>query len=190
MNTQTSRSTARAAALAAFALLVVAGCASGPQIRVDQDPTADLTAYKSFGFFDQLGTDSAQYTTIVTSRLKQATREQMERRGFTYTEDSPDLRLNFFVNVEERQEVRSTPDIGGFYGYRRGRYGTWLGYPYNVDTINYRQGTLSVDVVDAKKNALVWQGVAEGRVTEQMRKNPGPAIDGAVAEIFSRFPRS
>ena len=169
------------------ALALLSACATGPQIRVDQDPAADLAAYRTFGFFDQLATDRAQYTTITTSRLKQATRDQLERKGYRYTEESPDLRVNFFLNVAERQETRSTPQIG-FYGYRRGLYGAWSGYPYDVDTVTYRQGTLNIDVVDAKKNALVWQGVAEGRVSEKARRNPGPAIDAVVAEIFTNFP--
>lgn len=53
---------------------------------------------------------------------------------------------------------------------------------------NYRQGTLSVDLVDMRRNALIWQGVAEGHVDTQTGKNPGPTIETAIAEIFSAFP--
>ena len=173
-------------------LVLIAGCASGPKIMVDKDPGVDMTTFKSFGYFDQVATDRAQYTTIITNRLKQATRDQLERRGYTYTEDSPDLRVNFYLKVVEKQEVRSSPSVGvgygGFYGYRGGAYGAWASYPYDVDTVDYRQGTLSIDLVDAKKNALVWQGLAEGRVSEEARQNPGPAIDAVVAEIFANFP--
>ncbi|HEU4530385.1 MAG TPA: DUF4136 domain-containing protein [Steroidobacteraceae bacterium] len=173
-------------------LVLIAGCASGPKIIVDKDPGVDMTAFKTFGYFDQVATDRAQYTTIITNRLKQATRDQLERRGYRYTEESPDLRVNFYLKVVEKQEVRSSPSVGvgygGFYGYRGGAYGAWASYPYDVDTVDYRQGTLSIDLVDAKKNALVWQGLAEGRVSEEARKNPGPAIDAVVAEIFANFP--
>lgn len=173
----------------ALALALAAGCASGPKISVDKDPGADMTAYKTFGFFDQVATDRVQYTTIVTSRLKQATRDNLERRGYTYSENSPDLRANFFLKVADKTEVRSSPSMGaGFYGYRAGFYGGWAGYPYDVDTVNYKEGTLSIDLVDTKKNALVWQGVAEGRVSDEARKNPGPAIDAVVSEIFANFP--
>ena len=172
-------------------LLLVAGCASGPSIRVDKDPAADMSAYKTFGFFDQLATDRANYSTIVTSRLKQATRTQLEAKGLTYSEQDPDLRVNFFLKVSEKQEVRSTPSatVGvGYYGYRGGMYGAWGGYPYDVETVNYKAGTLNIDLVDAKKNSLVWQGLAEGRVSDEAYKNPGPAIDAVVAQIFSNFP--
>jgi hypothetical protein len=171
--------------------LFAAGCATGPTIRVDKDPSTDLTQYKTFGFFDQVATDRAQYSTILTERLKQATRIQMERVGYTETKQDPDLRVNFYVNVVQKQEIRSTPSatVGmGYYGYRGGMYGAWGGYPYDVDTVDYREGTLSIDLVDARKNQLVWQGVAEGRVSDEVRQNPGPAIDAVIAEIFRNFP--
>jgi hypothetical protein len=164
-------------------------CATGPDIRVDKDPTADMSSYKTFGFFDAVATDRAQYSTIITSRLKQATRTQLESKGYKYDEANPDLKANFYLKVQEKQEIQSTPSAGvGFYGYRAGYYGAWSGYPQDVQTINYREGTLSIDLVDAKKDQLVWQGVANGRVTDEMRKNPGPAVDAVVAQIFSNFP--
>lgn len=168
--------------LAALSLLgaLVAGCASGPAVRVDQDPAVDLKAYQTFGFFDQMATDRAQYTTILTSRLKQATRVQLERHNYIYSDNNPDLQVNFFVNVVDRQEVRSSPVGRGFHGYR-----VWAN---DIDTVNYRQGTLSIDLVDAKRNELVWQGVAEGRLSQKSLKNPGPAVDQVVSEIFASFP--
>jgi len=176
---------------AALCIALLSGCATGPTIRVDKDPSADMSAYKTFAFFDQVATDRAQYSTIVTSRLKQATRTQLERHGYTYNEQAADLRVNFYLNIAEKQEIRSSPSAGmgvGYYGYRGGMYGTWGGYPQDIDTVNYKAGTLSIDLVDAKRNNLVWQGLAEGRVKDESIKNPGPAIDAVVAEIFSNFP--
>lgn len=176
---------------AALLLSLLSACATGPEIRVDKDPTVDMSTYKSFAFFDQVATDRAQYSTIVTSRLKQATRTQLERVGYTYKEQEPDLRVNFFLNIREKQEIRSSPSMTmgvGYYGYRGGMYGTWGGYPQDIDTVEYKAGTLSIDLVDAKKNTLVWQGLAEGRVKDEAIRNPGPAVDAVVAEIFRNFP--
>ncbi|HKE44591.1 MAG TPA: DUF4136 domain-containing protein [Steroidobacteraceae bacterium] len=170
-------------------VLGLASCATGPDIRVDKDPSADMASYKTFGFFDALATDRAQYSTIITSRLKQATRTQLEAKGYRYEESNPDLKVNFYVKVQEKQEIQSTPAAPvGFYGYRAGYYGAWAGYPQDIQTYNYREGTLSIDLVDAKKDQLAWQGVANGRISDEMRKNPGPAIDAVVAQIFSNFP--
>ena len=165
-------------------ILVLGGCATGPKIRVDMDPGTDLRSYKTFAFFEPASTDGTQYTTLISARLKQSTRAQLERLGFVYAEAEPDLRVNFFLKVVNKQEIRTS---GGYYGYRANRYGTWAGYPY-VDTVEYREGTLSVDLVDTKRRQLVWQGIAEGEVQDDSLKSPGPAIDGVVAKIFSNFP--
>jgi len=169
----------------------LSACTSGPSIRVDQDPAANLTSYKTFGFFTPLATDQSGYSTLLTARLKDATRREFERRGYAYEESSPDLRVNFNLNVADKTEVRSSPSMTagyGYYGYRGGMYGAWNGYPYDVETTNYKEGTLSIDVVDAARKSLVWQGVAEGRISKKVMENPAPAIDAAVTQIMARFP--
>ena len=165
--------------------LLASGCASGPTIVADKAPEADLSVYKTFAFFDRVTTDNAAYTSILSSHLKQTTRTELERLGYVYDETNPQLRVNFFLKVEHRQEIRSTPSSGGFYGYR---FYSWGGV--NIDTVEYKAGTLSIDVVDASRNALVWHGLAEGRVRDEAIRDPGAAISSVVAEIFNAFPGS
>jgi hypothetical protein len=146
--------------------LALAACSSGPTIRTDADPAADFSAYETFAFFEPLATDKAGYSTLLTARLKDAARRELEARGYTYDAADPDLLVNFNVNVVEKTEVRSSPSMSagyGYYGYRGGMYGAWSGYPYDVTTTNYRQGTLTFDAVDAERKALVWQGGSSGR---------------------------
>jgi hypothetical protein len=173
--------------IALSAATIVAGCASGPNIRVDKDPAVDLKTYKTFGFFERPATDRGRYSTLMTARLQHATRQELERLGYSYDQRSPHLRVNFFVNIGERQEIRSTPAPSGFYRYRG--YAAWGGYP-NVETVQYKAGTLSIDLVDAKQNRLVWQGLAEGKVPRDAAKNPDAAVDAVVEEIFRKFPSS
>jgi Domain of unknown function (DUF4136) len=172
-----------------FVLLTIfaCGCASGPTIRTDSDPSANLGTYKTFAFFDKVTTDKSTYGTILTSRLKASTKQELERRGLTQTTTNPQLLVNFNVNVQNRADVESTPSMG-FYGYRAGMYGAWAGYPQDVHTTHYQEGTLAIDLVDAGKQQLVWQGVAEGRITKSVIENPTAAIDKAVADIFAKYP--
>lgn len=177
--------------LAIGAALALAACSSGPSIRVDGDPAANIPGFRSFGFFSPLATDKAGYSTILTSRLKEASRRELEKHGYTYSDSSPELLVNFNVNIVDKTQITSSPSTSvgyGYYGYRSGMYGAWSGYPQDIQTTNYRQGTLSIDVVDAAKKALVWQGVAEARITKKMRDNPGAAADSVVTEILAGFP--
>ncbi len=135
-------------------------------------------------------TDKPGYESVFTARLKDSTRRAMESKGYKYSDSDPDLLLNFFANVEDRQEVRSTPTSmsagAGYYGYRRGFYS---GYSTTeIETVNYKEGTLTIDLVDPRQKVLVWQATAEGRVSSKARKNPGPAIDAIVTELMAPLP--
>lgn len=180
------------AAWVAAAALALAACATstGPDIAVDFDRSADLTSFKTYGFPDELGTDRAGYSTLVTQYFKDAVNREMQKRGFTYEQEDPDLLVNFFSNVREVTDVRRSPraSLGyGYYGYRYGLYGAWPFYDQDVDVVRYKVGTLNVDIVDGERMQLIWEGVAEGRITRDDMRNPRAAIDAAVAELFQRF---
>ena len=179
----------RAGMLVAFATLLTACPASGPEIRRDSNPSVNLATYKTFGYFSPLATDKAGYESVFTARLKESTRRVMETKGYAYTESNPDLLINFYANIEDRQEIRSTPTTSaGFYGYRAGYYGGYYGGAQDIQTVNYKAGTLSIDLVDAKQKVLAWQSTAEGRVSKEARQNPGPAIDAVVTEMMNPLP--
>ena len=172
--------------LAMAGILALGGCASGPEIRHDTNPSASFATYRTFAFYPELATDRAGYESVFTTRLKESTRRQMEAKGYTFSEADPDLLLNFYANVEDKQEIRSTPVSMGYYGYR-GYYGYGMHTP-QVETVNYKEGTLTIDLVDPKSKILVWNSTAEGRVSKEARKNPGPAIDELVTQMLASLP--
>lgn len=181
--------------LVSIAALALAACATttGPDITVDYDRSANLGAFRSYGFPDELGTDRAGYSTLITTYFRQAVDREMRQRGFVYEEKDPDLLVNFFANVRDVADVRRTPRLSlgyGYYGYRYGLYSAWPFYHDEVDTVHYKVGTANIDIVDAERMQLIWEGVAEGRISREDMKNPQVAIDGVVTELFKRFPGS
>lgn len=172
-----------------FAMMFIAGCASAPTIRVDRDTTADLSQYRTFGFFELLETDKARYSTITTSRLKDATIRELERLGYRHDESHPDLLVNFSADISDRQDLTKTPaSVRGFYGYRPAAYRAWAGYAYDVDVRQYKAGTLIIDLIDARQKRLVWRGVAEGELHKGDQSDPARLIERAVTGIFAAFP--
>lgn len=165
-------------ALAAL-LAATAGCASRPDVRHDQAPDADLRAYRTFAFTEIAGDGDTPYATMLAARLKQATRSQLEQRRYAYDDAQPELLVSLRLVVREKQEIRSQ-------SYGRA---TWRGWPAaDIQTIDYRQGTLAIDLIDLKRRTLVWHGVAEGRLDAKAMEQPAAAIEAAVGEIFARFP--
>jgi hypothetical protein len=178
-----------------IASLALSACATttGPDYTIDYDRSADLGSFRTYGFPDEVGTDRAGYSTLITTYFKNAVNREMESRGYTYQEKDPDLLVNFFANVRDVTDVRSHPDTSfgyGYYGYRYGLYGAWPHYQDDVTTVHYKVGTANIDIVDAERMQLIWEGVAEGRISREDMKNPRAAIDRVVTELFQRFPGS
>jgi hypothetical protein len=176
---------------ALLAGLMVAGCATQQkaEIRVNMAPDANLSAYGTFGFPEQAGTDRGGYSTIITNDFKAAVTEQMQMRGYRYVDSKPDLLVNFYANVREHTEVRSRPPLAtGYYGYRYGLYDAWPLYPKEVETVSYPVGTANIDIVDARRRQLIWEGVAQGRISDKDMEHPREVIAKAVAELFAHFP--
>jgi hypothetical protein len=171
--------------LAGVFATLVAGCASTPDVRTSHDPSVDFSRFRTFAFVTPLGTDRAGYESLVSQQLKSSTQREMEARGYQFVQADPDLLVNFNASLTQQTRVRSDPYMG-YYGYRYGYYGGWPGYSTTVD--QYEEGTLNIDVVDARTKRLVWEGVAVGRVTDKARENRGAAIDAAVAQIFQKYP--
>lgn len=176
---------------ASLALLATACATSGPQVRTDYDTSADFDAFQTFGFVDPLGTDRSGYSTLITAHFKAAARQQMEQLGYEYSEQNPDLLVNFFSNTESRTDVRSRPSTSmgfGYYGYRSGLYFGLPLFHSHTDTRHYKVGTLNIDVVDAAKEQLIWEGMLEGKLSREDMENPRETIFEAVRQIFSHYP--
>ena len=161
---------------------LLSACATGPSIRSDYDQKADFSRYRTFGYMSPLGTDKAGYSSLLTERLKDATRGQMEMRGYVYNTADPDLLINFNGKLQQKTQVtQAPPAIGPYYGYRSGFYGGWPGYGWGDTVYQYTEGTLNIDLVDARRKQLVWEGVAVGEVrnpemaaSQQSVEKPSP----------------
>jgi hypothetical protein len=151
--------------------LGLSGCVSKPELSRIQDPTADFHSYRTFAV---LPTRPDGRASLVERHLISAARGQLERRGYVFDELAPDLLVNIAGVVEERQELRATPEgLPGKDG---------------VEPQDYRLGRLAIDLFDAHRHDVVWHGSAEGRVTAEMLRDAGNAAEKAVAAVFEGFP--
>ncbi len=167
------------------AFLLLLGCASsGPRIATNVDPSVNFSAFKTYNLMQPLGTDRSGVRTPLSNMLANSMGRELEARGIRRS-DNPDILINFFVNTEQRLDVRQVPTAGSFHGYRRNRYRTWGSYRTQVR--EYTQGTLAVDVVDPARNMLVWEGVAQGRLRRSDREITQERVDEVVGHLMVQF---
>ena len=173
-------------------LASLAGCSSSGKLRSDYDHSADFGAYKTWNFFEDAGPDYAGYESLFTQYMLEAITIEMDQRGYVKS-DNPDLLVNFNAYVQDKTKVSQTsapPPMGGYYGYRGGYYGAWGGYGYGTQThvSQYTEGTFNIDLVDAKKQQLVWEAVGVGRITDKVRENLQQTVMEGVPNFFELYP--
>jgi hypothetical protein len=176
-----------------FAVSLVLSACAAPKIntRSRTDPSVNLASYHTYNFVAEPGTNRGGYSTPITTYFKTAITRELNARGYKLVEENPDLLINFNTNAREQVDIRSTPSMSygyGYYGYRGGLYAAGPIGGSDVETVRYKQGTANIDVVDAAKKQLVWEGVAEGKITDTMMKNPQATIDTVITDMFLNYP--
>ena len=176
-------------AVASFAL-GMAGCASGPKIHSVYEQGVNFNNYQTFSFLEALEPQGAQqYRSLSSKYLTEAIRRELTARGLKEVADGQ-LLVGFNVSTKEKIKSTSSPSMSaGYYGYR-GRYGYSYGMGYGTETriSQYTEGTLNIDVVDASRKQLIWEGVAVGKLKEPKENELQAGIDKVVAEIFTEYP--
>ncbi|MGB5291680.1 MAG: DUF4136 domain-containing protein [Lysobacterales bacterium] len=193
MQTRTMFSQLAKLASLVVAALLIASCASKPDIKSDYDRSVDFSQYKTYAFFNPMGIENPNYSSIYGSIFREAISREMESRGYVKS-DNPDLLINVSGRLQEKTRVTTTSDpymAGSYYGYRRGAYGAWGGYGYGTQTnvSQYTEGTVNVDMVDRVQKRMVWEGVAVGRVNEKRTSEEARTnINNGIQEMFAAYP--
>ena len=176
--------------LVGFAMLT--GCATGPNIRTDYDPSVDFSQYRTFGFFNPMSIEGENYSTLFGQAFRESIGREMRALGYVES-DNPDLGINVSARLHEKTKVTTTTDPvmhGGYYRYRRGFYDPWKTYGYGTSThvSQYTEGTVNIDIVDMAQKRMVWEGVAIGRLKEgRSNAEVREAIDSGVAKMFDGY---
>jgi len=172
-----------------FAGALLAACESGPSIITNSAPGFSLAGFQTFSFLDPLSTDNGNVRTILSNELIAAARDDFELAGLRHVDTGGDLLVNFVVST--RETIQTRPSSGASMHHGRGRYGTWSGYSMSMSTneiVQRTEGTLAIDVIDAARRELVWEGAATARITDSMQRNRQEHINNAVRDILAKFP--
>jgi hypothetical protein len=171
-----------------FILIIAASCSS-VKISSDFDKTAGFSTYKTYAYTQEamnLGVND-----LNKNRLLNAIDAELAAKGFTKKETNPDVLIDLQIKAQEKQTATATtsgyPGYGYGYGYRYGWSGGFSTTSINYDT--YTEGTLFIDMIDAAKNQLVWQGrgtktIEPDASQDRREKN----INYAVKQIFMKYP--
>jgi hypothetical protein len=162
--------------------LLMTSCVS-VRVASDYDKAANFTEYKTFAFYKN-GIDKAEINDIDKRRILRAVEAQLLAQGFTKSEN-PDILVSIFTKSREKINVYNN----GWGGYGYG----WGWSPYYWNTYGHvsqsTEGSLYIDLIDASKKELVWQGVGTGYLTQNISKKE-ERIHEFVSKIMEKYPPS
>ena len=164
--------------LLASATLGLASC-SPFQVKSDYAETANFNSYKTY----KLRIDDLKMNDIDQDRVLNEVSKQLQMKGMNVSE-TPDLIVNVKANHKKVQDIQSSRPYG-MYGY-----GGPFGYGFGMNrtwTQNSTQGALILDLIDARTQKLVWQGVGSG-ISVDSPKSKQKQIPEIVAEIMANYP--
>jgi hypothetical protein len=175
------------ASLFACALGLAACSSEQATTRVDSRPGVNLTRYKTYNFMDETARNDSAFINSGSNifDLKRAVTREMEARGFQKA-DQPDLWVNIGLVTETRTQTRQAnyQTDGAPYYIGQRNYHWQAG---DIPVGQYQEGTATIDLVDAARKELVWQGTSSAILSRKPTR-AAKQIDEGVAEIFSKFP--
>lgn len=168
-------------------VIIISSCSSSLQISSDYDKTAHFSSYKTFSLYNLKARGNVSQ--FNQDRIAASIRAEMIRKGFTETTGNPDLLVNAFTVLKNRTGISASISYYGF-GSAYRPYGYWVapGNTYtSVSTYDYKDGSLLIDIIDAKTNKMIWTGNGSAEVYKKP-KNPEEVINEVVAKIMAKFP--
>lgn len=169
--------------------MIAASC-STLQIHSDHDPNANFSRYRTYGWATEPGAAiapdiSGVPSELIDQRIRGAVDSQLAAKGLRRASggESPDLLVTYHLKQRQKAEAAGGAGLGFGYGF-----GPWFGsagYP-SYSYQQYTEGTLVLDLVDARSKRLAWRGIATDK-TEGPEKSD-EKISQAIAETLERYP--
>jgi len=182
----------------AMAALLCVACASPPKVRVDKDSSTNFASYKTFGWLATQKAPApevqpipgqeaapAPVNTLAENRVRNAVVAALQPKGYTLNEANPDFRVSYSLNVYEKQKD-SGMRIGVGAGGGGGNMSGGVGLSIPVGKSKNMVGTMTIDIIDAARNAQVWTGSYEQKVDAEGMSDE--STNKLVATILERFP--
>ena len=174
---------------AAVILVLILFSCDSVNVYSDFDKKTDFSNFKTYAFYKK-GIDKVEISDLDKRRILRAIENELKAKGMVVS-DNPDVLVNIFTKSREKIDVYNNSYHGWYpwyYGYGYGYYGPGYGFGYtNVSTST--EGTLFIDLIDARKKELAWQGIGTGVLSYYKDIDKKEArINEFVSKIMMAYP--
>src|ERR1700739_1486380 len=161
--------------------LLALGTALAQQVKTDFDHQANFSQYKTYSWQEIKPANS-----LWDARIKNAVDAQLTAKGWTQVASGGDVAVVAIKTSQTQRSLQTFYDgFGGGWGW--GRFGGGGFGEATTTEQDYKEGTLVIDLYDAKTKQLIWRGSAEDMVSNKAEKNE-KNLEKGVAKMFKKFP--
>lgn len=166
-------------------LLIVLSCSS-VNVYSDYDKETDFSSFKTYAFYKK-GIDKVEISDLDKKRILRAIERELKAKGMVPS-DNPDLLVNIFTKSREKIDVYNNSYYGWYPWYYGYGYGPGYGFGY-TNVTSSTEGTLFIDLIDARKKELAWQGIGVGILSYSKNIEKKEArISEIVTNIMMQYP--
>ena len=175
-------------------LVAATACGGGMSAHVDVDPVIRprMSAWKTWAWYPAPGGTDTRPFAVIADPVMRDVEAALAARGYQRVEGSPDVLVGWHAALDSALDVN---EVSGYYGYSYGRWYPGGGVAYSPRyQLEYPEGTILVDLVDARSHELAWRGRAT--VDPKQLKSPtardrviGEAVQAIVAQFRPTPPK-
>lgn len=172
-------------------LVLLASCAS--IAHIEKDESVNFDKYNTFTWVNDNDSSKSFLTDIQVSNLQKAVSAQLEKANWRESKTKPDVILKHDILVE--RAVRESRDPVYSRSFTRPMFNpytrrwVYLYYPsqfmgYDRNAYETKEGTITITMLDAKNDKVIWQGWTTEEVDRNITSND---IQSGVKSIFRKF---
>lgn len=165
---------------------LLANCSGPSSLKSEIEPGTDFSKYSTFDFykFDASGDTSLMFPSRAKA-LQDAVAIELTNKGYKQSSDNPDLLVNIGLVIKEKAQTRETnfrDDAPRYIGQRN--------YSWKSEEVvvrYYREGSVTMDLVDRVANKRIWEGAAKGVIPGSSNKVQ-KEMDAGVKVLLAKIP--
>jgi hypothetical protein len=171
----------------AIGILALASNARAQKVEVGYDKGADFTQYKTYSWVPRtVPPTNPLVATIINNTIEY----ELGQKGLRKVDSDPYLLVKSYGGANDVKGGFATEDPGyvGTGGAPMPGATMWGGSLPPTPVPQVMKGSLTVDLVDAKQNLLVWRATAKGKMDYDKRSKLVDQANKAVEEMFKKYP--
>jgi hypothetical protein len=166
--------------MTAIGAMSLAACAT-INVGADFSPSTNFQSFSTYAWEVQddlpTGDPRLDKNPFFDARWHEAVDHQLAVKGMRRGTDAPDLLVHYHASVRDRIDIRQIDEPRDYQGA--------------TETFVYQEGTILLDIADARSKRVIWRGWAQADLADLLIEPESMALRLAdiARRMFERFPR-